>query len=131
MLGWRRVPVNNENLGESVLPTEPAVWQVFIARGPVCADQAAFERKLFIIRKQIEKRIGESASLIHGRGQTDFYIASMSSRVINYKGMLLAGQLSEYYPDLLNHRMESALALVHQRFSTTPSRPGGWRIRTG
>ena len=118
VLGWRRVPVNNENLGESVLPTEPAVWQVFIARGPVCADQAAFERKLFIIRKQIEKRIGESASLTHERGKTDFYIASMSSRVINYKGMLLAGQLSEYYPDLLNHRMESAFALVHQRFST-------------
>ena len=118
VLGWREVPVNNENLGAGVRLTEPVIRQVFIARGPGCADNAAFERKLFVIRKQIEKRIHESATQIHGRGKADFYIASMSSRVVVYKGMLLAGQLGEYYPDLLNHRMESALALVHQRFST-------------
>ena len=118
VLGWREVPVNNENLGAGVLPTEPVIRQVFIARGPGCADNAAFERKLFVIRKQIEKRIHESATQIHSHGKADFYIASMSSRVVVYKGMLLAGQLGEYYPDLLNHRMESALALVHQRFST-------------
>ena len=118
VLGWREVPVNNENLGAGVLPTEPVIRQVFIARGLGCADNAAFERKLFVIRKQIEKRIRESATQIHLRGKMDFYIASMSSRVVVYKGMLLAGQLGEYYPDLLNHRMESALALVHQRFST-------------
>ena len=114
VLGWRAVPVNNESLGESVLSTEPVIRQVFIARGHGCADQAAFERKLFVIRKQIEKRIRESDL----RGKTDFYVASMSSRVIVYKGMLMAGQLGEYYPDLHNQRMESALALVHQRFST-------------
>lgn len=114
VLGWREVPVNNENLGASVLLTEPVIRQVFIARGRGCADRSAFERKLFVIRKQIEKRIRESDI----RGKTDFYLASMSSRVVVYKGMLLAGQLGEYYPDLLNHRMESALALVHQRFST-------------
>ena len=114
VLGWRAVPVDNDNLGVSVLPTEPAVWQVFIGCAPECADQTAFERKLFVIRKQIEKRVRESGS----RGAADFYIASMSSRVVVYKGMLRAGQLREYYPDLLDRRMESALALVHQRFST-------------
>ena len=114
VLGWRTVPVNNENLGASVRPTEPPIRQVFIGRAPECATQAAFERKLFVIRKQIGNLIRNSD--IHGK--TDFYIASMSSRVIVYKGMLLATQLSEYYPDLMDQRMESALALVHQRFST-------------
>ena len=114
VLGWRTVPVNNEHLGESVLSTEPVIRQVFIARAPDCADQAAFERKLFVIRKQIEKRIRESDL----RGKSDFYIASLSSRTLVYKGMLLAGRLGGYYPDLLNRQMESALALVHQRFST-------------
>ena len=114
VLGWRTVPVNNQNLGNSVRSTEPTIRQVFIARGPGCADQDAFERKLFVIRKQIENYIRESDI----NRKADFYIASMSSRVIVYKGMLLAAQLSEYYPDLLNQRMVSALALVHQRFST-------------
>jgi len=121
VLGWRAVPVDNSGLGPSVLPTEPAIAQVFIGRGE-CGDRAvvdvddtdAFERKLFVIRKQVENAIRESD--IDGRG--DFYIASLSSRVINYKGMLLAGQLSDYYADLADARMESALALVHQRFST-------------
>lgn len=125
VLGWRAVPVDNRGLGRSVLPTEPVIEQVFVARGDGgdgatddASDDAvasdAFERKLFVIRKQIENHIRAS----NIPGAADGYIASLSSRVINYKGMLLAGQLSDYYPDLADPRMESALALVHQRFST-------------
>ena len=114
LLGWRDVPVNNTNLGESVKPTEPVIRQVFVGRGDSVADQNSFERKLFVIRKQIEKRIRESDI----EGNSDFYISTLSSRTVNYKGMLLAGQVGEFYPDLLDERMESAMALVHQRFST-------------
>ncbi|MGB5709278.1 MAG: glutamate synthase large subunit, partial [Arenicellales bacterium] len=114
LLGWRDVPVDNSNLGDSVRPTEPLIKQVFVGSGEAIEDQTDFERKLFVIRKQIEKCIRESDI----EGKSDFYIATMSSRIITYKGMLLAGQVGEFYPDLLDERMESALALVHQRFST-------------
>ena len=114
LLGWRDVPVDNSGLGYSVLPTEPVIRQVFVARGGKCADQDAFERKLFVIRKQIENRIRESAL----EGKQAFYFTSFSSRTLVYKGMLLAGQVGEYYQDLNDERMVSALALVHQRFST-------------
>ncbi len=114
LLGWRDVPVVNTNLGQSVKPTEPVIVQVFVGSGDAMEDQDAFERKLFVIRKQIEKRIRESDF----EGKSDFYVSTLSSRVINYKGMLLATQIGEYYPDLTDPRMESALALVHQRFST-------------
>ncbi|MCB1925336.1 MAG: glutamate synthase subunit alpha, partial [Gammaproteobacteria bacterium] len=114
LLGWRDVPVENSGLGYSVLPTEPVIRQVFVGRGAKCADQAAFERKLFVIRKQIENRIRESAL----EGKQAFYFTSFSSRTVVYKGMLLAGQVGEYYKDLDDERMVSALALVHQRFST-------------
>ncbi|MDJ0741537.1 MAG: glutamate synthase large subunit [Gammaproteobacteria bacterium] len=114
LIGWRDVPVNNAGLGYSVLPTEPVIRQVFVGRGDKCADQDAFERKLFVIRKQIENRIRESAL----DGKEAFYFTSFSSRTIVYKGMLLAGQVGEYYQDLNDERMVSALALVHQRFST-------------
>ena len=121
VLGWRDVPVDNSGLGESVVPTEPFVRQVFVGRGDGCADQDAFERKLFVIRKQIEHRI---AAL--GEAHDDFYAPSFSSRTVVYKGMLLAHQVGEYYLDLKDERMVTALALVHQRFSTNtfPS----WRL---
>ncbi len=114
VLGWRDVPVDNSGLGESVLPLEPVVRQVFIARGDSCADQDAFERKLFVIRKQIDRRVRESQM----EGSETFYFTSLSSRTITYKGMLLAGQVGEYFADLSDSRVKSALALVHQRFST-------------
>ena len=114
LLGWRDVPVNNEGLGYSVLPTEPVIRQVFVGRGDHCADQDEFERKLFVIRKQIDNRIREMGS----DPDRTFYFTSFSSRTIVYKGMLLAGQVGEYYQDLNDERMTSALALVHQRFST-------------
>jgi len=113
VLGWRDVPVDNADLGESVLPTEPVVRQVFVACGDNCPDQDSFERKLFVIRKRMDNAIRAA-----GHAKTAYYVASMSSRTINYKGMLLAAQVGNYYLDLQDERFESALALVHQRFST-------------
>lgn len=114
VLGWRDVPVNNNCLGSSVKAVEPIVRQIFIGRGENCKDQDAFERKLFVIRKQVEHAV-ERANMENGNA---FYVASLSSRTVLYKGMLLANQVGVYFPDLLNHSMASALALVHQRFST-------------
>ena len=114
VIGWRDVPVDSSGLSYSVKPTEPLIRQVFIGRGENCPDQDAFERKLFVIRKQIDKVVRESTSEHKGF----FYINSMSSRTITYKGMLLARQVGEYFLDLQNPEMGSALALVHQRFST-------------
>ena len=114
VLGWRDVPVNNSGLGNSVKAVEPTIRQIFIGRGENCKDQNAFERKLFVIRKQVEHAV-ERANLENGNA---FYVASLSSRTVLYKGMLLANQVGVYFPDLLDHRMTSALALVHQRFST-------------
>jgi glutamate synthase (NADPH/NADH) large chain len=114
LLGWRDVPVNNASLGESVKLVEPVVRQIFIGCGSDCADQNAFERKLFVIRKQVENAVRD-LPLDDGHA---FYIPSLSSLTIVYKGMLLADQVGTYYPDLNDERIETALALVHQRFST-------------
>ncbi len=114
LLGWRDVPVNNADLGESVIPTEPVVRQVFIGRGAASRDQQAFERKLFVVRKQVENAVRNRTL----EGGDAFYFTSLSSRTIVYKGMLLAAQVGDYYADLKDERTRSALALVHQRFST-------------
>ncbi len=114
VLGWRDVPVDRKGIGESVLAVEPVIRQMFIARDPALPDQDAFERKLFVIRKQaaIESR------KINHREAGMLYITTSSSRVICYKGMLLAEQIGSYFKDLTDPRFSSALALVHQRFST-------------
>jgi glutamate synthase (NADPH/NADH) large chain len=114
VLGWRDVPVDNTGLGESVKAVEPVIRQVFVGRGGNCADRNIFERKLFVIRKQAENAIRQ-LNLQDG-GQ--FYVTSLSSRTITYKGMLLADQVGVFYRDLSDESMVSALALVHQRFST-------------
>ncbi|MGR8980284.1 MAG: glutamate synthase large subunit [Gammaproteobacteria bacterium] len=114
VIGWRDVPVDNRSLGESVKPVEPVIRQIFIERGSDCRDQDAFERKLFVIRKQVENKVLET-DMEDGHF---FYVPSLSSRTIVYKGMLLANQVGPFYPDLLDDRMVTALALVHQRFST-------------
>ncbi|HGG58670.1 MAG TPA: glutamate synthase large subunit [Gammaproteobacteria bacterium] len=114
LLGWRDVPVDNSCLGYSVLPTEPVMRQVFIGRGEDCADQDDFERKLFVIRKQIETTVYQSGR----EGAKAFYIPTLSSRLLSYKGLLLSDQVAAYYQDLNDERMVSALALVHQRFAT-------------
>ena len=113
-LGWRDVPVDNSDLGVSVKPTEPFHRQVFVGQGANITDQDHFERKLFVIRKRIFNTLYAEGSKIP-RG---LYIPSFSSRTIVYKGMLLAAQVGPYYKDLQDPRMVTALALVHQRFST-------------
>jgi len=113
-LGWRDVPTNHQGLSESVKRVEPIIRQVFVKRGDNCPDQASFERKLFVIRKQIEHAVRQR-NLPDGNA---FYLPSFSSRTLVYKGMLLAEQIQSYYPDLSDPRLVSALALVHQRFST-------------
>jgi glutamate synthase (NADPH/NADH) large chain len=114
LLGWRNVPVDNSDLGESVKPTEPAHAQVFVGRGPAIADEDEFERRLFITRKVISNAVYN----LNDERIRGFYPVSFSCRTVTYKGMLLAGQLGGYYKDLTDPRFETALALVHQRFST-------------
>ena len=114
LLGWRDVPVDNSYLGDSVKPIEPVIRQVFIGRGDTCADTDAFERKLYVVRKLAHHLVWDDD--IEDLGH--FYITSMSARTIVYKGMMLAPNLDKYYKDLNDDRFESALALVHQRFST-------------
>ncbi|MDR0397526.1 MAG: glutamate synthase large subunit [Oscillospiraceae bacterium] len=110
-LGWRDVPVRTEHLGASALDAMPAIRQAFIAKNARVEDELSFERALYIIRKRAERLLREP-------NPSDFYACSLSCRTIVYKGMLLAQQLEELYPDLRDLDYESALALVHSRFST-------------
>ena len=121
VLGWRDVPTNNQWLGESVKPIEPVIRQIFLKRGSNCADTDSFERKLYVIRKQAHHAVWDAN--IEDIGH--FYIPSISARTIVYKGMFLAPNLNKYYPELNDDRIETAIALVHQRFSTNtfPSWP--------
>ncbi len=112
LLGWRDVPRDNSNIADAARAVEPVMRQVFI--GSSVADQNAFERKLFVIRKRIEHAV----RALKIEDATQFYIPSMSSRTVVYKGMLLANEVGTYYQDLQDETMVSALALVHQRFST-------------
>ena len=114
VLGWRDVPVDPSDLGESVKPTEPTHRQLFVKRAGGLS-QDAFERKLYVIRKLIEKTVYADDGDENNRF---FYIPSFSSRTLCYKGMLLAAQVGLYYKDLENEDFVSAIALVHQRFST-------------
>ena len=114
LLGWRDVPTDNSSLGETVKPTEPANMQVFISRGAHIKSDDEFERRLYIVRKSISHAI----YLRRDRGLAGYYPASLSCRTVVYKGMFLADQFGKYYPDLAEADFESALALVHQRFST-------------
>jgi len=116
LLGWRDVPRDSSCLGESVAPGEPVIRQVFIARGANCADQDAFERKLYVIRKQAHHAVWKTELV--GAGGQRLYFVSLSSRTLCYKAMVLAPRLETYYRDLGDQRLASALALIHQRFST-------------
>jgi len=114
LLGWRSVPTNNSGLGETARAGEPLIRQVFIGRGRGVNSAMDFERKLYVIRRRAEKALRYSGN----RSTQTFYICSLSHRTLVYKGMLMAEQIEEYYPDLSDPAMESALALVHSRFST-------------
>jgi glutamate synthase (NADPH/NADH) large chain/glutamate synthase (ferredoxin) len=109
VLGWREVPVDPEQAGEVANRCRPEVRQLFVGAGPQHEhDQDAFERKLYVIRRVCEL----------AQGSEGLYVASSSSRTINYKGMLISWQLASFYPDLGDERAKSAVALVHSRFST-------------
>jgi glutamate synthase (NADPH) large chain len=114
LLGWRTVPTNNSMLGDTAKASEPFMRQVFIGRGPDVKDQQEFERKLYVIRKRAYTDLRTSTL----GGAEAWYLCSLSARTLVYKGMLTTGQLDEYFLDLRDPRMETALALVHSRFST-------------
>ncbi len=114
LLGFRDVPVESQSIGHVARSLEPAMRHVFVGKGPGIKDADAFERKLFIIRKVIEKRVQESDL----PNKKSFYITHLSSRVLIYKGQLKADQLHPYFPDLKDESMKSALCLVHSRYST-------------
>ena len=124
LLGWRDVPVDPSCLGESVKPIEPVIRQLFVGRGEGTTDAEHFERKLYVIRKQAHIQLGKRAPYLIEQGE--FYITTLSARTITYKGMMLAADLAVYYRDLADPRVESALALIHQRFSTNTS--PSWRL---
>ena len=112
VLGWREIPTNNNPLGATAKASEPVMRQAFLARGANLADDLAFERKMYVIRKRAHNEI-RSAKV-----DPLWYVASISARTLIYKGMLMPEQVNQYYTDLLDPDMESALALVHSRFST-------------
>jgi len=114
LIGWRTVPVDNAGLSKVVTATEPVHRQVFIGRGEGIADDTEFERRLYILRKVVSNAVFTETD---GR-DNGFYTVSMSCRTLVYKGMFLANQIGPYFTDLTDPRYTSALALVHQRFST-------------
>jgi glutamate synthase (ferredoxin) len=119
VLGWRTVPTSNGHIGETAQKAEPVVRQIFIGKvsglpAERPQDPLGFERKLYVIRKMIENEVRRSS--IPQKGM--FYVPSLSCKTIVYKGMLNADQVLPYYPDLDDPDMETALALVHSRFST-------------
>ncbi|HEX5400086.1 MAG TPA: glutamate synthase large subunit [Verrucomicrobiae bacterium] len=115
VLGWREVPTDNSSLGRTAVAAEPFMMQVFVGRNPALKDDAAFERKLYIIRKVAEQQIRYGKTI---PGGDIFYVSSLSSRTCIYKGMLMPEQVAKYYPELRDEDMKTALALVHSRFST-------------
>ena len=125
-IGWRDVPTTLDGLGAAVIASMPVIQMAVIARGPGCADQDAFERKLLAIRKQVQNPLASLAAKHGLPGVTETYIPSFSTRTIVYKGLLLATQVDSFYDDLRDPDCVSALGLVHQRFSTNtfPS----WRL---
>ena len=114
VIGWRRVPVDNSSLSDSVRATEPSHWQVFLGRPDGVTDEDEFERRLYLVRKVVSNAVYNAYK---GR-DIGHYTVSLSARTVVYKGMFLSYQVKAYYTDLSDKRLESALALVHQRFST-------------
>jgi len=117
LLGYRKVPVNNEVIGEQAKESELPVEQIFVQLKDKSLDSKELERKLYVLRKLTTHSIGKSAIEVPGNNY-EFYWLSLSCKTVVYKGMLRTNQLGGYYPDLRNPKFKSALALVHSRFST-------------
>ncbi len=115
LLGWRTVPTANGSLGKSALEGEPAIRQIFIGRSEDVVDDLDFERRLYVVRKRVEREVSHAGSI---PGAEFCYFTSLSGRTIVYKGMLLSEQVPVFYTDLDDEDVETALALVHSRFST-------------
>jgi glutamate synthase domain-containing protein 2/glutamate synthase domain-containing protein 1/glutamate synthase domain-containing protein 3 len=128
VMGWREVPTSSGCLGEIALAAEPTIRQVFVDGTGLESD--LLERRLYLARKRAEKfvrdKFGEAPSTSSGQASEDFYVTSLSCRTICYKGMFMARQLFEYYPDLADKGVKSALAIVHQRYSTNTF--PNWRL---
>src|SRR5262249_9839883 len=139
VLGWRTVPIDPSPLGKTAREAMPVIRQIFIGRNGSLADDLAFERKLYVVRRRIENLLKPSpfgpdsseefftrweadvqreVEAMHAGLRTVFYVVSLSYKTLIYKGMLNAGQLPQFYPDLKDPALESALAMVHSRFST-------------
>ena len=118
LVGWRDVPTDITGLGKAVIERMPVIRQAIVARGPMVADQDAFERKILTIRKQTQNPLAELEKKHKLPGLAQLYMPSFSSRTVVYKGLLLAPQVESFYADLRNPLTQSALCLVHQRFST-------------
>ncbi len=120
VLGWREVPVRNDCLGPIALAAEPTIRQIFVDGAGL--EEEVFERHLYLARRRAERLVRET----FGQEGEDFYVTSLSCRTICYKGMFMAWQLFAYYPDLADSRVKSALAIVHQRYSTNTF--PNWRL---
>ena len=118
LIGWRDVPVDTAGLGATVLDQMPLIRQAIIGRGQRIKDQDHFERKILAIRKQTQNPLEALAKKHNLPGVADLYMPSFSTRTVVYKGLLLAGQVGKFYKDLQDPLCQSALAMVHQRFST-------------
>jgi glutamate synthase (NADPH) large chain len=126
LVGWRDVPTDSTGLGTAVIERMPVIRMAIVGRGPKVADQDAFERKILTIRKQTQNPLVDLEKKHKLPGLAQLYMPSFSSRTVVYKGLLLAPQVESFYVDLRNPLTQSALCLVHQRFSTNtfPS----WRL---
>lgn len=114
VLGWRKVPVDLSACGDVAREVVPEIRQIFVARGHSDQTQAELERKLYIVRKRVERAVREAGM----RDANTFYVCSLSTQRLVYKGLLMSQQIPQFYPDLNDPSMISALALVHARFST-------------
>ncbi len=114
LLGWRSVPLDDSDIGKSARAKEPVIEQIFIKKNESVEERSEFERKLYVIRRQAERKIGLSSI----KQKSFFYVNSLSSRTFIYKGLLMPYQMGEFFPDLKDEDMKSAISLVHSRYST-------------
>ncbi|MFC7212798.1 glutamate synthase large subunit [Saliphagus sp. GCM10025334] len=120
-LAWRDVPTNNDELGTTALESEPDVWQVFVSATDELADDD-FDHRLYVARRALENAV-EDADI---DGSDRFYVCSLDSKTLVYKGLLKGEQVADYYPDLADERLESTFVMVHERFSTNTL--GAWHL---
>ena len=121
-LGWRDVPVSPDAIGTLANKVRPGIRQFFVARSPDLSEDYPFELKLYVVRKQIEKAVAQT----NMPDRSDFYVCSLSSKRVVYKGLIMAEQLEYFYHDLHDESMVTSFALVHSRFSTNTL--GSWKL---